>query len=253
MNVREFRNYLGFSNVKSHSVSQKIKEFAVYDKISINDVHGRITEARCIEEEWIKDRDSSEIVSCASYYKSQFVKYQDWDWYYANSEGDYIWTLKELEDMNFDGEILDFGGGNGDLSIAASACGYKVTYSNLPGDQTEFAKWRFKIRGHGITVIGDDHNYETYDCFLAFEVAEHFVKPEVYVKFILHVLRKGGYLIETTSFSQESHGHFAKYKFDGSFIDRRSATRYYRNLLRENFEQIKHGWNSRPVMWRRVK
>lgn len=98
------------------------------------------------------------------------------------------------------GDVLDYGGGIGDLCINLAEKGVNVTYADVTSRNMEFAKWVFKRRGLNIRVIDlakDCNQLEKYDTIICIDVIEHTPHPEVVLKRTADHLRNGGQLIIT--------------------------------------------------------
>ncbi|MFA5308960.1 MAG: class I SAM-dependent methyltransferase [Dehalococcoidales bacterium] len=100
------------------------------------------------------------------------------------------------------GEVLEYGGGIGDLCIQLAEKGLDVTYGDLAGVTFDFAGWRFKKRGLDIKVM-DLENAKLrgpYDTIICIDVIEHLSQPEVVLEEIAASLKPQGKLIITLWF-----------------------------------------------------
>jgi 2-polyprenyl-3-methyl-5-hydroxy-6-metoxy-1,4-benzoquinol methylase len=246
MNVKEFRNLLGYDSHKATFEQEKLADMAIFDSINKDEANDKIIMASIVlEAVWYLNYNMA-------VYDSDLFKYDGWEWYFSNAEQDFLWSLNFLEKMEFSGSILDFGGGNGEFALAASASGYDTTYYNLSGDPMEFVKWRAKRLSSKLNIISDIEDRK-FDCICAFEVSEHFRRVDEF----LHLLEKHrkksdeSYFIETSSFSSISCGHFSSYIFEGDGkVDMKAANRVFRRKLREDYEHVDNGWNGRPSVWK---
>lgn len=105
------------------------------------------------------------------------------------------------------GDILDYGGGIGDLSAKLAEKGYNVTYLDVQGKTMEFAKWYFKKKGLNIKTIVAKDNIEIpgyYDIIICIEVIEHLVNSKNTLLMIVNHLKKGGKLIITQLYCEGS-------------------------------------------------
>jgi len=107
---------------------------------------------------------------------------------------------KEVVRQSF-GEVLDYGGGIGDLCIELAKKGLNVTYGDVQGINWEFAKYLFKKRGYNIAMIdlgeGKLPKEKKYDTIICIDTIEHIPNPEVVLKDIAAHLKSGGRLIIT--------------------------------------------------------
>jgi len=98
-------------------------------------------------------------------------------------------------------KVLDFGAGTGELCILLAKVGCNVTYSDLEGVMSEFARWRFKKHKVHIQQLSSRINgiklpmYE-YDLIVSDAAIEH-LKPiylEKFVQALANALVDGGYV-----------------------------------------------------------
>ena len=118
------------------------------------------------------------------------------------------------------GDVLDYGGGIGELCVKLAEKGLNVTYGDVKGKNMEFAKWLFKKKGLSIKVVDlvkDYNKLEKYDTIICIDVIEHTLQPEVLLRRLAEHLRTGGKLIITNLSccgpTQERPMHF-KIDFD---------------------------------------
>jgi 2-polyprenyl-3-methyl-5-hydroxy-6-metoxy-1,4-benzoquinol methylase len=108
---------------------------------------------------------------------------------------------KEVVKHSF-GDILDYGGGIGAVSIKLAEKGVNVTYADLKGQNMMFAEWLFKKGGYSNITMYVEKDQEKiwsnkYDTIICLEVIQHVLHPEVVLlKFAKH-LRENGRLIIT--------------------------------------------------------
>jgi len=107
---------------------------------------------------------------------------------------------KEVVNYSF-GEVLDYGGGIGDLCVALAKKGLNVTYGDVQGINWEFAKWLFKKGGYdiamidlGVSKLPKEKKYHTIICI---DTIEHLPNPEVVLEDMATHLSNGGRLIIT--------------------------------------------------------
>jgi len=109
---------------------------------------------------------------------------------------------KEVVNQSF-GNVLDYGGGIGDLSVKLAEKGLSVTYAEVNGKNMEFAKWLFKKRGKdNITVLDVEKDQERiwakeYNTVVCIDVIEHIPHPEVVLEKMAKHLKDEGRLIIT--------------------------------------------------------
>jgi SAM-dependent methyltransferase len=107
------------------------------------------------------------------------------------------------------GDVLDYGGGPGDLSIKLAEKGLNVTYADIQGINPDFARWLFERRGYKneievLDVEKDEKKIwmKEYDTIVCIDVIEHIPHPESILEKMAKHLRKDGRLIITQLKSQ---------------------------------------------------
>jgi 2-polyprenyl-3-methyl-5-hydroxy-6-metoxy-1,4-benzoquinol methylase len=101
-------------------------------------------------------------------------------------------------------KVLLYGDGIGTDSIMLARRGHLVTYFDLPGKTSDFARFRFKREGldQQIKAVeqASDIPAEVYDVVICVEVLEHVVDPLGVMKNLYRALRPGGIALITESF-----------------------------------------------------
>lgn len=101
--------------------------------------------------------------------------------------------------------VLDYGGGTGNLSLALAALGFDIDYRELSALQKDFVRFRRQRYGLEDRLEVLDSWAElpsgAYDAVLAFDVLEHVPDLAHVVARIAETLKKGGLLVDTSSFS----------------------------------------------------
>lgn len=143
------------------------------------------------------------------------------------------------------GEVLDYGGGIGDLSVMLAQKGLNVTYLEIPGKTFEFAKWLFKKRQvlDKVQMIPADEldKLEYYDTIICLDVIEH-VADQIYVleKLGEH-LNKNGILIITNLCDLEKDEDLPM-EFEVDF----DAEKFLNDMgiykMNKNFNYLKDEW-----------
>jgi 2-polyprenyl-3-methyl-5-hydroxy-6-metoxy-1,4-benzoquinol methylase len=116
-----------------------------------------------------------------------------------------------------EGEILDFGGGIGDLSIELAKKGGNCDYADIYGKTFEFAKWLFQKKGCDIKMIdlSKDKLLKEYDTILCIDVIEHVTNPKIVLKDLANHLKINGRLIITNlNVLEVSEAHPMHFKID---------------------------------------
>ena len=103
-----------------------------------------------------------------------------------------------------EGDVLDYGGGIGDLCIELAKKGLNVTYADVNGKIFKFAEWLFKKRAKRceIRVLDEGMNLDEiwakeYGTIVCIDVIEHIVHPEVVLEKMAKHLKNNGKLIIT--------------------------------------------------------
>lgn len=107
---------------------------------------------------------------------------------------------KEVVSLSF-GDVLDYGGGIGDLCIELAKKGLNVTYGDVQGKNWEFAKWLFEKKGYNIKMIdlgkGKIPKNEIFDTIICIDTIEHVPNPEIVLEDIATHLKNNGRLVIT--------------------------------------------------------
>lgn len=107
---------------------------------------------------------------------------------------------KEVVSLSF-GDVLDYGGGIGDLCIELAKKGLNVTYGDVPGRNWEFAKWLFEKKGININMIdlgkGKIPKEKEYDTIICIDTIEHILNPKGVLEDIATHLKSNGRLVIT--------------------------------------------------------
>jgi len=99
-------------------------------------------------------------------------------------------------------KLLDFGAGTGDLCIELAKNGLDVTYCDIAGKSSDFAKRRFEKRGLRIKMVNDlSLADKDYDCIVSFDVFEHVSNLPEAIEKIKSYLRPEGSIIFSGAFS----------------------------------------------------
>ena len=102
------------------------------------------------------------------------------------------------------GDVLDFGGGTGNLALALAARGHRVDFVERSALQKDFV--RFRIEKHGlqdrIRVLDQWTPFApgAYDAVCAIDVLEHVESLEETLANLLQSIRPGGVLAELSPF-----------------------------------------------------
>ncbi|MFN8578174.1 MAG: class I SAM-dependent methyltransferase [Candidatus Sericytochromatia bacterium] len=154
-------------NLISNSMTERNKEWEKYSEYSIIDFH-RLNESNiyCLSK-W----------NCEEKYQS-IIRYIN-----------YIAKIKK-------GDILDFGGGIGELSINLASGKNKVDFLEVPSKTLEYAKWRFRKRFLDIDIYTSLNQVKKeYDIIICLDVFEVLEKPLSHLKKFYSLLKDDGLLI----------------------------------------------------------
>lgn len=141
--------------------------------------------------------------------KKDFLRHQNWYFNWLK----YIGRKVGLEPYRAQ-KVIDLGGGIGAFCELLLAAGFQdVTCNDISAEALRLAK---KFNSKLPTVRFDVEEWEAesaYDLIFAFEVLEHFSKPEVTIKKIFQALKKDGLFVGTTpypfpkAFNDPTHQH----------------------------------------------
>jgi 2-polyprenyl-3-methyl-5-hydroxy-6-metoxy-1,4-benzoquinol methylase len=130
----------------------------------------------------------------------EIVPYYPFELAYWHMRGWQRRFRKEVVSLSF-GDVLDYGGGIGDLCIELAKKGLNVTYGDVPGRNWEFAKWLFKKRGYNIKMIdlgkAKIPKNMMFDSVICIDTIEHIPNPDGILEDIAMHLKNKGILIIT--------------------------------------------------------
>lgn len=114
------------------------------------------------------------------------------------------------------GDVLDYGGGVGDLCLKLAEKGLNVTFGDVSGVSMEFARWLFQKRGYNIEIIDFEKEAlsKQYDTIICIAVIQHIPQPGPVLEQIANALREGGKLIITDLHGWEHPGHPMDFKIE---------------------------------------
>lgn len=151
--------------------------------------------------------------------------------------------------------VIDWGGGLGMHSLISAYLwpDSKVYYYNVPGLQSDFAKDFVKKEydpGNLFIKTKRESLPEQADLIICYEVLEHLREPVDGVRDILKVDPE--VLSVSFSFTAPCRGHYAEFHTDEGLVPRNEIARYVNSEFRTKYEAIAHGWNARPVLWKKL-
>jgi hypothetical protein len=153
---------------------------------------------------------------------------------------------------------VDWGAGLGMHSLICTMLwpDAKVIYYNLPGLQTDFARQIKKAYEAENMIIKTklENLPPKADLIICYEFLEHMKEPVKATQEVLALNPK--YVSVSFSFTAPCRGHYSEFIVDdgegGKWgIPREEVTRYVNKEFRRNYEAVGHGWNARPVVWKK--
>jgi 2-polyprenyl-3-methyl-5-hydroxy-6-metoxy-1,4-benzoquinol methylase len=204
--VNEARDRV-LNDVLSHRVNDAAVEIAEFLGMDAGVVAtGIVHSTNLIADDWKKARPETPEEIHDWYEKTPYYIF-DLAAYHLVSAG-YARTIELIEDKlgGVSGPVLDFGGGDGDMTIRLAGLGLDVTYCDVPGRTMKYAQWRFQRNKLNIRVIESisPHTIDLdrqYAAILALDVLEHLVNPIIFCEIFFKNLEPGGVLIAKPSFS----------------------------------------------------
>ncbi len=214
-------NPLFTDNINCESVISDYCEFSGLDRDFVTSkVEASLTiSAR----EWNKnvlDANASQVqkfYTASDYIYEVFLAYLHPEKFYKKEQiTDILKFVKKTKGKN----VLEFGGGTGQLCLLMHFNTDKeVTYVDLPGRLSEFAKWRFKKHGANINMLYSDVEelklpQGKFDLLVSEAVLEHVPNLEQAVKTLTGCLKPNGkfYLLFDTEYSERFPMHISANK-----------------------------------------
>lgn len=111
------------------------------------------------------------------------------------------------------GRCLDFGAGNGDLSLALARAGRPTVHFDVPGTSLEFARWRARRESLNVAFLTDRaelvrtaEREGPFDTIVSLDVLEHIADLDAVLRMFGAVLAPAGRLIVNVPFGEtQSH------------------------------------------------
>jgi len=124
-----------------------------------------------------------------------------------------VWgsVVRRLERRGGGKDVLVYGDGIGSDSMALARRGHRVTYFDVPGRTSQFARFRFERAGmlNRITMLQTEGEIpvEGFDAVVCLEVLEHLMDPLAAIRSIWDALRYEGVAIISASFGSVGPAH----------------------------------------------
>jgi 2-polyprenyl-3-methyl-5-hydroxy-6-metoxy-1,4-benzoquinol methylase len=122
-----------------------------------------------------------------------YEKLQSNPWYYMDEKPEYDLVLDFIS-KHVKGSILEIGGGSGQF---ARRIGKDINYTGLEFNELAISKARMAgIQMHklDLTQYIKEYRYK-HDCVVSFQVLEHIMRPNEFIKESLACLKPNGYLV----------------------------------------------------------
>jgi 2-polyprenyl-3-methyl-5-hydroxy-6-metoxy-1,4-benzoquinol methylase len=198
-----------YNDVLIHRVRGAAAEIAEFLKMNVDETASAIINStKLISDDWkiARPETPGEI---HEWYKKTYSYIFDLASYHLGSKS-YNRTIELMENRIGDiaGPVLDFGGGDGDMTIRLARHGLDVTYCDVPGITMRYALWRFQRLNLNIRIIESNNPLtinldRQYAAILALDVLEHLVNPIHHCEIFFKNLQPGGILIAKPSFSDD--------------------------------------------------
>ena len=195
--------------------------------------------------------------------KNQEDEYEGSEWFYG-ALASFVFTVKSLygtyrflkaDYPDFKPRIIvDWGAGLGMHSLIASWLWpeAKIVYFNVPGMQSNFAKQiKRAYEADNMYIKTKRENLPPKaDLILSYEFLEHMKNPVEAARDMMALNPE--FMSVSFSFTAACHGHYTYFETDDGEVHRSEVTRYVNDEFRgHGYSAVGHGWNARPVMWRR--
>ena len=152
---------------------------------------------------------------------------------------------------------VDFGGGLGlSTTIFQKYLTSNTEYFDFP-HQIKFMKYLRKYLSakvhHNINTIDtfEELTNKYYDVVIAFDVFEHFVKPEDTYKMLRSINTR--FLCESSAFKYACCGHYPEYIIKDQIVDRKKAADIFTDIIKEDYELFASRPNYKLRIWKKKK
>jgi len=151
-----------------------------------------------------------------------------------------------FKDIN---SIVDFGAGIGitTIMLANTLKDKDIFYYDLYNKSfIESLINNYDLNVNNLTII-KLNEIVNVDCIITLEMLEHLKDPIQFVRENDHYR----YWVQTNAFSNVHVGHYPSFLYEGKEIPGRSFVRKFNKFMREFYDEIYRGWNSKPVIYRK--
>lgn len=198
----KYFKHIIYKNPANSLLYQKtLEEISEYTNESLQTVEKKCRGSRSCDVDW-ENASENEIID---FYKNEerFL-YELPLWNAERNRGEYICRIiVPYLKRNKAKQILEYGGGTGDIAMALAEKGFKVIYSDINKKLIDFVSWRFarKKLDIGICNLTVSNKLPTSDCVVSFDVLEHLKNLPQKIKKIYQSLLPGGSFIFSGAFS----------------------------------------------------
>jgi 2-polyprenyl-3-methyl-5-hydroxy-6-metoxy-1,4-benzoquinol methylase len=185
------------------------EHLAAWRSLTLADVSQRMMEAREIRNRrWIEANPKTAAERDKLYVElSEIDLYKYAEWHRTDIEKQVIHDEATDWALRHSSRVLDCGGGIGDTTLILAVNGVEVTYVDLPGPCSEFARWRWRTYGcdNRVAALSPEAfwsmNGARFGQIMSIDVLEHLEDPVRHVVRYREILNVGGDLFLTAHFS----------------------------------------------------
>ena len=221
--------------VNGMTKKEKIEFIRKYDNLYID----KWIKSNCKDLNMYQERDFLYSLICSYLYHSRGAVLNAYSWM--------VEKLPNYKNLTY----FDDYNGCGFTTIDLLLEGLNVSFYNGCQYQLDYLDKLCKLLKIDKPYLDIDRK-KKYDVLISFGVIEHYEEPIPYLETITKMIKKGGYLVETSGFSPKQiwAGHYREYLFEGEYKTPRSMSRVVGKYKKEHYDYVFRFFNGHPRVYK---